>query len=405
MTGKNYKSLVIGDVGSGKTYVALLSALAYIDKSNDSKVVLVAPTEVLAYQHYLSLIRITKQCSINNVELIYLSSKTKMLNEEKISKINFDKLINKNVFVIGTHSVFNTNSFNYDMVLVDEQHRFGVEQRGVFSNYPHHFISFTATPIPRTLALSLFNKLDTQFLERLSGRATIKTSLMSFDRFFDDDFVSKELSKYLENEEKIYIVCPKIEQKETEDKVWSVNELVEHFEKILPNRILSLTGKHKGKKDILQDFKDNKDCSILISTSVIEVGVDISNAKAIFVVNAERFGLAALHQLRGRVGRNDDDNNKCFLVVDKKYLRSNRLSILTQSDDGFQIAESDMKNRGFGDISGSIQSGFSDEIEMLTKPEPNDLAYLTTLTEGLVLSEHPRLEKYISNKLKNYHGE
>lgn len=405
MKGNNYTSLVIGDVGSGKTYVAILSGLIYLKNSVNAKASLVAPTEVLAYQHYKSLLKIAESCGINDITIVFLSSKLKYVNDKKVTKLNYEELSEQKIFVVGTHSVFNSSQLKFDLVLIDEQHRFGVDQRGIFANHPHHFVSFTATPIPRTLALSLFNKLDTLFIEKLVGRAKIDTNLMKFDTFFSNHSINEITKEYFAKNEKIYIVCPKIDIKESEDKIWSVTEIFEHFNNIFPGKVLSMTGKDKNKRDILRQFKEDDNILILISTTVIEVGVDVGNAKCIFIINAERFGLAALHQLRGRVGRNNDTNNRCYLVVNENFYHSKRLKILTETEDGFLIAESDMKNRGYGDIAGTMQSGFSDEIEMLTKPAPQDLEYLTTLTQNLDINTLPRLKNYINNKLENYHGE
>ncbi len=405
MTGYNYTSLIIGDVGSGKTYVAICSALGYLKNTTNSKVVMVAPTEVLAYQHYQSLLKIKQLTSSTDIEIIYVSSKSKYLNDGKKTKIPFDTLQDKKVFVIGTHSVFNINELKFDLILVDEQHRFGVNQRGVFVDHPHHFISFTATPIPRTLALSLFSKLNTQFLDRLIGRAKISTSILPFSTIFSDTFFKRIQTQYLDKNKKIYVVCPKIDIKEAEEKIYAVEEVYEIFSKEFGPKVLSLTGKDKGKKDILEEFKNNPDKQILVSTSVIEVGVDVKEAECIIILNSERFGLAALHQLRGRIGRNNEDTNVCILGVDGKYLYLKRLKVLVETDDGFKIADEDMKNRGYGDLAGSIQSGFSEEIELLTKCNEQDLSQITELTNSLDIDNLPRLQNYINKKLQNYHGE
>jgi ATP-dependent DNA helicase RecG len=403
--GNNYTSLIIGDVGSGKTYVALVSALAYIKESKASKVCLVAPTEVLAYQHYQQLVKLLKQLGIEDINTIYLSGKNKLLNGDKITKFKNDELLDKKIFCIGTHAVFNIFETNFDLVIVDEQHRFGVNQRGIFANSPHHFLSFTATPIPRTLALSLFSTLNTQFLERLEGRATITTKIITFDKVLNDDFCDMLNTKYISKGVKVYIVCPKIEVKESEDKIYSVDEIYEFFDNRYKGKILRLTGKDKNKKETIAEFKTSLDYNILVSTSVIEVGIDIAQARVMIIMNSERFGLAALHQLRGRIGRNNEHDNICYLAIDKKYLRSSRLQVLVNSQDGFQIAQEDLKIRGSGDIAGSIQSGFAEEIEFITNIDDNDLIKLQQEVTSLDLKTLPRLHSYIINKLKNYHGE
>ena len=403
--GNNYTSLIIGDVGSGKTYVALISALAYLSNAKASKVCLVAPTEVLAYQHYQQLISILEKLNITDINTVYLSGKNKIQNGSKVTKFNQEELKDQKLFCVGTHAVFNIFQTNFDLVIVDEQHKFGVNQRGIFGSYPHHFLSFTATPIPRTLALSLFSTLNTQFIERLEGRATITTQLLSFDRLLNDQFFQQLESNYLSKGVKVYIVCPKIEVKEAEDKVYSVDEIYEYVEARYPDKVLKLTGKVKNKKDIIQDFKDSTTKNILVSTSVIEVGIDIAQARVMIIMNSERFGLAALHQLRGRIGRNNENDNICYLAIDKKYLKSNRLQVLVNSQDGFQIAQEDLKIRGSGDIAGSIQSGFAEEIDFITKIDETDMLQLQDEVKSIDIEKLPRLKNYLVNKLKNYHGE
>jgi ATP-dependent DNA helicase RecG len=403
--GKNYTSLVIGDVGSGKTYVSIVSAFAYLKNSDCAKVSFIAPTEVLAFQHYCKIKESLELMKIDDIVLIYISSKLKYVNNKKVSKINIEDFSDKKILCVGTHSLFNLSSFNFNLIMVDEQHRFGVDQRGAFSNYPHHFISFTATPIPRTLALSLFSKLNTLFIEKLKGRTKVMTNVISFDRFFSSESLEQLNIDYISKNSKIYIVCPKIEEKESEDKVWSVNEIYNQIEEYFPNKVLKLTGNSANKKDILQEFKESKDKQILVSTSVIEVGVDVAEARVIVIVNAERFGLAGLHQLRGRVGRNNYDNNKCLLVVDKKYLRSHRLNFLTQNDDGFKIAEFDMSLRGTGDLAGVIQSGFTEEVDTVMKLNDEELINVKKILEMVNFNELPRLQNFINKKISDYHPE
>jgi ATP-dependent DNA helicase RecG len=403
--GNNYTSLIIGDVGSGKTYVALVSALAYLRDSKASKVCLVAPTEVLAYQHYQQLVSLLEKLKISDINTVYLSGKNKLLNGQKVTKFKHEELVDQKLFCVGTHAVFNIFETNFDLVIVDEQHRFGVNQRGIFANSPHHFLSFTATPIPRTLALSLFSTLNTQFIERLEGRATITTKIITFDRLMNNQFFDNLDAEYLSKGVKVYVVCPKIEIKDAEDKIYSVDEMYEYLDNIYKGKVLRLTGKDKNKKETIQEFKTSTVYNILVSTSVIEVGIDIAQARIMIIMNSERFGLAALHQLRGRIGRNNENDNICYLAIDKKYLRSNRLQVLVNSQDGFQIAQEDLKIRGSGDIAGSIQSGFAEEIEFITKIDEQDMETLQEEVKNIDLEQLPRLKNYLINKIKNYHGE
>ena len=405
--GRNYTGLVIGDVGSGKTFIAFLTALGYLINSNNSKVVMIAPTEVLAYQHYQSLFKLCLDMNLGDIDLIYMSAKSTLKNNEIVPKSKQADLISMDskTIVIGTHSVLKLNSIPIDLVLIDEQHRFGVDQRNNFSQHPHHFISMTATPIPRSLALSLFSKLDTHFVNTLVGRKPVKTELVDFDTLFSDKYLESIAYQYLDNNAKVYIVCPKITIKEGEEKIYSVDEVFEIFKEKFGDIVMSLTGKDKDKKDKLLDFKNNNSKKILISTSVIEVGVDVKEARLMIILNAERFGLAALHQLRGRVGRNNFEDNCCNLVTDKKYLRSKRLQVLTKSNDGFEISKMDLELRGSGELSGAIQSGFSEEIDTITKSSEDDLSYLQNIVNHLNLGDLPRLQNYINKRLQNYHGE
>lgn len=402
-----YTSLVIGDVGSGKTYIALLSAIGFLFNSINAKATIMAPTEVLAYQHYLELIRILELLEITDITYIYYTSKNILVNNQKQKKFNYQELVDKKVIFVGTHSIINLKEFKIDLVIVDEQHRFGVNQRGSFASN-HHFLSFTATPIPRSLALSLFSKLNTQFIEKLKSRTEVATELLNIDSFFSPAYINYIKDNYTSKQAKVYIVCPKIETKEAgegEDKIYSTIEVFDYLNKYFPNQVMMLTGKDKNKKDNLLEFKNNFNLKILVATSVIEVGVDISTARLMIIINAERFGLAALHQLRGRVGRNDLPDNKCYLCLSKKYMHSTRLRTLVDNYDGFKIAEYDLKNRGSGDMAGIIQSGFSNEIENLLKSQPDDLEKLQKIVDNLNLGELPRLQKYLESKNKEYHGE
>jgi ATP-dependent DNA helicase RecG len=404
---KNYTGLVIGDVGSGKTFVAFLTALGYLKNSVNAKVVVIAPTEVLAYQHYLSFVSLKKALNIQDIDDVYLSAKNAFKNELEVKGKARKTIINNEnkTIIIGTHSVLNIEGTNFDLVIVDEQHRFGVNQRNNFNKYPHHFLSLTATPIPRSLALSLFSKLDTHFLERLKGRAQIETVINDFDYLMSDNFIDYLNTSYISKGSKIYIVCPKITSKESEEKVYSIEELGEYFESKFPGSVITMTGKDKDKKEKLTQFKSDPSKTILVSTSVIEVGVDVAEARLMVIFNSERFGLAALHQLRGRVGRNNFEDNKCILGVDKKYKFIKRLKTLTESNDGFEIAQKDLELRGSGDLAGAIQSGFSEEIDIIVKSDPTDLQYLQALVKKTNISDSPRLNNYINARLENYHGE
>jgi ATP-dependent DNA helicase RecG len=418
------KAIVIGDVGSGKTYVALLVAYAYFLGQLESvttgiEVCLIAPTEVLAFQHYQSAINTAKTLKIDtNIDHIYLASSKYYLNNLKISKSKIIEYYKSNPhrqkLVIGTHALFYTDFLNPDLVLVDEQHKFGVEQRGKFYNKPHHFISFTATPIPRSLALSMFNNLPTFFLDRIEGRAPIKTVLKTIDEILDQktqDFIKTTI---LNQGHKLFVVCSRVkETKEelnsNEPKIYSLEEVKQIFEANFgSDKVLSLHGKDKQKQQILLNFKNDPTKQILISTSVIEVGIDISEARMVIIVNAERFGLSALHQLRGRVGRNSSVNNFCILATPPEFKHHPRLKLMTTTQDGFELAKYDLEHRGSGLINGTIQSGFSDEVNNLLKLDDKDRSTLINLVKDISktdLQQLPRLDTYLQSRLKKNHLE
>ncbi len=419
-TGKKINRIVVGDVGSGKTIVAFLSALAYLKNLVGGKTCMLAPTEVLAYQHYINLLEFKNNLDQNEKEsfpvVVYLSSKQNFFNNfEKLSKSKIEKAIKEldskeNIFFLGTHSLLHKDYVNPDLVMVDEQHRFGVEQRKKLSQLGDaqispHYISFSATPIPRTLALSIYSSLKPHFLETLPGRKKIKTKINYFENF-SSQIVSK-IKEKLDINQKVYVVCTKIEKDgdgNTED-IWSTTETAKKLEAIFPGKILEVHGKKAEKKEILDEFKSSKDKQILVTTTVVEVGVDVSQATLMIILNSERYGLAALHQLRGRVGRNNYDNNECELVTWEKYGRPKRLGILETSDNGFEIAQRDLEIRGGGDLYGKVQSGFDNEIEELMGLDSQKYEQILELAQSIDFNDLKsqgleRLENYVIKQSK-----
>jgi ATP-dependent DNA helicase RecG len=415
--------IVIGDVGSGKTIVAFIIALSYLHGIQSGQVALLAPTEVLAYQHFMSLLdlvdRVQKSDISDNPVCIFSTSKEYRINKEKLTKTKFEKTLNELVannvklFWIGTHSLLYKSQLNADLVLIDEQHRFGVDQRKKlsatkddFEERYAHFISFTATPIPRTLALTFFDSLKPHFLETLTSRKPIKTS-----RENQEDFETKIIPKIREEVDagnKVYIICTKVQdpEDEQENETWSIKKTAKIIEKYFPDQVLTVHGKDSEKKSILQNFKESADKNILVATTVIEVGVDVSSATMAVIINAERYGLAALHQIRGRVGRNNLENNYCILVTPEKYKFIKRLQYLQESNNGFILAEKDLEIRGSGDIIGKSQSGFESDIEEMIGLDPEGYQGLKKLVEALdfntLSTTLPRLHAYVereSNKV------
>ena len=341
--------LLLGDVGSGKTIVSVIGI--FYNYLNNYQSALLAPTEILATQHYNNIINIFKKYDVK-VALLKGGMPKKDRKEiiDSLQKGEIDLLI-------GTHAVLEEDVIfkNLGLVITDEQHRFGVNQRSIFQNKGTlcDILYMSATPIPRTYALTIYGDMDISMIKvKPSGRKEIKTSLYSFD---DIKLVLGEMLDEIKKGHQIYIVAPMIETDE-ESELQGVKKLKtkidEAYNKKIKTEILHGKLKNADKTKIMNDFKDNK-IKILISTTVIEVGVDVSNATMMVIFNAERFGLATLHQLRGRIGRNSIES-KCILISDKS---SDRLKVLTESNDGFYISEMDFKMRGEGDLFGTQQSG------------------------------------------------
>lgn len=372
-TGNCETALVQGDVGSGKTIVAVMLMATMAKSSYQS--VLVAPTTVLAEQHYKN---IKELCEPFGIKTVFLTSSIKAAEKRKITKeINEGKYD----IIVGTHSVLNDDIEynNLALIVTDEEHKFGVAQREKLRNKSTenvHSISMTATPIPRTLATTLYGDWINVYTikEKPKGRSPVKTII---DNDYENSF--EFLNEEIKKGHQCYVVAPKIE-KDTKRKssVLSVKQLTEKledfFDEVNPSvKIQSLTGKTsaESKSNILNDFSDNK-IQILVSTTVIEVGVNIPNATVIAISNAEMFGLASLHQLRGRVGRSNLQSY-CLLISDKG--NNERLNALVSTNDGFEIAKQDFYQRGSGDLVGVTQSGFTEEIAiMLNRPKMFEFA-------------------------------
>ena len=341
--------LLLGDVGSGKTIVSVIGI--FYNYLNHYQSALLAPTEILATQHYNNISNLFQKYGIK-VEMLKggMSKKERKMIIENLQSGEIDLLI-------GTHAVLEEDVIfkNLGLVITDEQHRFGVNQRSVFQNKGTlcDILYMSATPIPRTYALTIYGDMDISMIKvKPSGRKEIKTTLNSFS---DIKLVLGEMLDEIKNGHQIYIVAPMIETDEDSD-LQGVKKLKTKIDEAYNNKIKTeiLHGKLRNaeKTKIMDDFKNNK-IKILISTTVIEVGVDVSNATMMVIFNAERFGLATLHQLRGRIGRNSLES-KCILISDKS---SERLKVLTESNDGFYISEMDFKMRGEGDLFGTQQSG------------------------------------------------
>lgn len=346
--------LVQGDVGSGKTVVALLALANCV--LNGYQGALMAPTEILAEQHYISLTETLEAFGIK-VELL-VGSLTKKQKQKVLEKVKNNEVD----ILIGTHALIEdkVKFDNLGLVITDEQHRFGVRQRSKLSEKGEnpHILVMTATPIPRTLALILYGDLDISIIDELPpGRQPIET--IAVDKSKRDRAYNSLVRKEVEKGRQVYIVCPLVEESEAIEAKAAV-ELVEELrlEYFTDLRVGLLHGKMKGseKDTIMKSFK-NKEIDILVSTTVIEVGVNVPNATLMIIENAERFGLAQLHQLRGRVGRGKHKSYCILIYASKSDVCTQRMSIMQETNDGFKISEKDLEIRGPGEFFGTRQHG------------------------------------------------
>ena len=385
--------LVQGDVGSGKTIVAIIAL--YINYLSGYQGALMAPTEVLAHQHFLNLKNIFKDYNIN-IELLTGNLKSKEKKEI------YNKLENKEIdIIIGTHALFSADVTynNLGLVITDEQHRFGVNQRANLKNkgITPDILYLSATPIPRTYALTIYGDMDVSSIKTMpSGRKEVITYLKKNSEIKE---VLELMYEQIKDKHQIYVIAPLIEESDKID-LENVDKLKEKmtsaFGKVC--KIGVMHGKmEKSEKDkVMEDFK-NGDITILISTTVIEVGVDVKNATMIVIFDSYRFGLSQLHQLRGRVGRNNLQSY-CILI---SHREAERLNIMTKTTDGFKISEEDFKLRGSGDLFGVRQSGdmnfkladFKTDFNILMKAKEDSEIILDKI------SQYPNLAKLLDNSV------
>ena len=388
MSNQKMFRLLQGDVGSGKTIVALLSAFNVI--KSGFQVAFMAPTEILARQHY----SLAKKLFGNDIIVEVLSGKS----EYKKKKIIINKLINNEIdLIFGTHAIFQKKiSFKkLGLIVIDEQHKFGVNQRKKLSDKGGNncdVLLMSATPIPRTLTMTIYGDMD---LSLIKEKPKLRKEVITYTKLESKiDEILKFITKEISNKNQVFWVCPLIDESKKLDHTSAVQKY-EFLNKKFPNKVALLHGKTelKDKEIILNKFL-NKEYSILVSTTVIEVGIDFPNANVIIIENANKFGLSQLHQLRGRVGRGQKQST-CILMF-KSSLTENakkRLNILKNSTDGFEISEEDMKLRGFGDILGFKQSGL--KIFKLADPvHNNDLFELAEKEIKLIEQNNLDISKY-----------
>ena len=347
--------MIQGDVGSGKTILAILALL--MNAGNGRQGAFMAPTEVLAKQHYDSIMELVEKYHLDMKPILLVGSMTAKEKRKAYESIEMG-LVN---VIIGTHALIQekVNYNNLSLVITDEQHRFGVRQRQILQNKGDntHILVMSATPIPRTLAIILFGDLHLSVLDEMPvGRLPIKNCVVNTSyREKAYQFMLKEIQKG----HQIYCICPMVEEGEMdhlENVVNYTQKLQEHFGTKI--RVAYLHGKMKPalKNQIMEEFAEGN-IDILVSTTVIEVGINVVNATVMMVENAERFGLAQLHQLRGRVGRGKEQSYCIFVNGNQNQKTSERLELLNKSNDGFFLANEDMRLRGPGDIFGIRQSG------------------------------------------------
>lgn len=390
-TGNQMNRIIQGDVGSGKTIVATI--LSYLVAQNDKQIAFMVPTEILATQHYNELQKIFADLPVN-VALLTGSTTAK---NKKIIKQNLNE--NQIQIIVGTHAIItdDTEFFDLGLVIVDEQHRFGVMQRAKLSakgDNPHILV-MSATPIPRTLSLVLYGDLDISFIDQMpQGRKPVETFVVDLSK---RSRIFKFIKKHIDQKEQCYIVCPLVEYSEDVDAM-DVTRYFDAVSKLFCDYNVGLMhGKMKSieKDKIMSEFSQGK-IDILVSTTVIEVGVNVQNATVMLIENAERFGLSALHQLRGRVGRGNAQSY-CILMSAKDTAR---LEILANSNDGFEISKSDLEIRGAGDLFSGRQSGessmqlFKSSLDFDLIKHSSDDAKQLILTNP-TLSDFPNLKRQI----------
>lgn len=388
-SGRQMNRLLQGDVGSGKTLVALMTMLIALD--NGYQACMMAPTEILANQHYETICRFLAGM---NVRVELLTGNVKGKRRETILK---DLLTGDVKILIGTHAVIEdtVNFSSLGLVVIDEQHRFGVAQRAKLWSkniYPPHVLVMTATPIPRTLAMTLYGDLDVSVIDELPpGRKPIQT-VHQFDNRRASLYAF--IRKQIEVGRQVYIVYPLIQESEKMDIKNLEDGYTNICEEFPEYRVSKVHGKMKpAEKDAEMQRFLAKQTQIMVATTVIEVGVNVPNASVMVIENAERFGLSQLHQLRGRVGRGADQSY-CILVTGYKLSEETRkrISIMVETNDGFEIAEADLRLRGPGDLEGTQQSGVAFDLKIADIARDGQLLqYVRDIAERL-LDEDPQCE-------------
>ena len=388
-SNKQMIRLLQGDVGSGKTIVALISMLTVIESGY--QVTLMAPTSILAYQHFENIAKLINKLPI---EIDILTGKDK--GKKRLDKL--EKIKNGDTkIIIGTHALIQEGvSFKkLGLSVIDEQHRFGVYQRMAFNykGFRPSILVMSATPIPRTLTLAAYGDMDeSRLIEKPIGRKPIKTSVLTIKK--EGNLIERVGNKIKNSNDKFFWVCPLIEESQELD-LKAATDRYNSLNKLFKNKVLLIHGQlnEKDKEATMEKFK-NEDYRILVATTVIEVGIDIKSATTIIIEHAERFGLAQLHQLRGRVGRNNEESY-CILLHKENIndTAKKRLNIMIETNDGFLIAEEDLKIRGPGEILGKRQSGLP-SFNVADLSYDGDLLEEAKLNAEKIINNDPKLENH-----------
>ncbi len=406
--GQPMNRLLQGDVGSGKTVVAGIAALNVLLAGY--QVIMLAPTEILATQHFTTLTQLFKNWQQKIA--LFTNSQKIITEQDKSLTITRSQLIKKlNTgeinFAVGTHALLSTDIKipKLGLLIIDEQHRFGVEQRQQLTklnNLTPHLLSLTATPIPRSLALTIYGDLDISLLKQLpQGRLPIITKLITPpERIPAYNLIRQEIK----NNHRVYIVCPLIEESDVLEIKSVIREKERLSQEIFPDIPLGLLHGQlptKTKNQVMKDFRQGK-TPILITTSIVEVGVDVPKATIMTIEGAERFGLAQLHQLRGRVGRSGHQSY-CLLIPSNDNLKENkRLNTLIKYQDGFALAEQDLRLRGPGNLLGTIQSGWP-ALKIASLADSQLLEQVCQAAD-IIIKQDPNLEHHsiLKQKIQSY---
>ncbi len=407
-SGKCMNRLIQGDVGSGKTILAFLALLMTV--SNGYQGALMAPTEILATQHFEQMIQMTKDFSLPFKPVLLTGSvsaagKRKIYEQIERGEVNV---------VIGTHALIQEKVLfeKLALVITDEQHRFGVKQRETLSDKGEntHVMVMSATPIPRTLAIILYGDLHLSVVDELpANRLPIKNCVVGREyRKKAYSFIEKEVA----GGHQVYVICPMVDENENLNDVENVTEYAEKLKSVLPEtiRVSYLHGKMRpADKNRIMDEFSNGNIDVLVSTTVIEVGINVPNATVMMIENAERFGLAQLHQLRGRIGRGNAQSYCIFLSGSDNERSMERLKILNRSNDGFFIAEEDLKLRGPGDLFGIRQSGVMEfkiadiyQDSKLLKQISISVDKILREDAQLVSTKYSTIQKYLAQNMANF---